>query len=166
MSHRLVFLLLAFVVLSPEAAHAQSFGVELFNNLMPASGGMAGTSIASPQDVQSAVYGNPSTMTQYRGTQFAFGGAWVEPTYKLSVAQPGLPLLGIAPFTDAKSDAEGVAPVNIGITQDLNAWGLPVTMGMGFMAGAGAGVDFRHVPQLNGTQCEICRFRCGYRCGN
>ena len=73
MSHRLACLLLAIVALSPGSAHAQSFGVELFNNLMPASGGMAGASIASPQDVQSAVYGNPSTMTQYRGTQFAFG---------------------------------------------------------------------------------------------
>ena len=155
MSHRLVFLLLAFVALSAEAAHAQSFGVELFNNLMPASGGMAGTSIASPQDVQSAVYGNPSTMTQYRGTQFAFGGAWVEPTYNLSVAEPGLPFLGIAPFTDAKSDAQGVAPVNIGVTQDLSAWGMPVTMGMGFMAGSGAGVDFRHVPQSNGTHANF-----------
>jgi long-chain fatty acid transport protein len=155
MRHRLAFLLLAFVALSAEAAHAQSFGVELFNNLMPASGGMAGTSIASPQDVQSAVYGNPSTMTQYRGTQFAFGGAWVEPTYNLSVAEPGLPFIGIAPFTDAKSDAQGVAPVNIGVTQDLSAWGMPVTMGLGFMAGSGAGVDFRQVPQSNGTHANF-----------
>ena len=30
---------------------AQTFGVELHNNLMPASGGMAGASIARPQDV-------------------------------------------------------------------------------------------------------------------
>jgi long-chain fatty acid transport protein len=155
MNCRLAFLLLAFVVLLPEAAHAQSFGVELFNNLMPASGGMAGTSIASPQDVQSAIYGNPSTMTQYQGTQFAFGGAWVEPTYNLSVAEPGLPFIGIAPFTDAKSDAQGVAPVNIGVTQDLSAWGMPVTMGLGFMAGSGAGVDFRHVPQSNGTHANF-----------
>lgn len=130
---------------------AQSFGIELFNNLMPASGGMAGTSIALPQDVQSAVYGNPATMTQYRGTQFAFGGAWVEPTYNLTVDDPGLQFLGIQPFTDAKSDMQGVAPVNIGITQDLSAWDLPVTWGVGLMAGSGVGADFRHVPQSNGT---------------
>ena len=155
MSRQIAFLMLALVALSAEAAHAQSFGVELFNNVMPASGGMAGTSIASPQDVQSAVYGNPATMTQYRGTQFAFGSAWVEPTYNLSVAEPGLPLLGISPFTDAKSDAEGLAPVNIGVTQDLSAWDMPVTIGLGFMAGSGAGVDFRHVPQPNGTNATF-----------
>lgn len=151
MKRRVTLLLLTIVLFSARDGRTQSFGVELFNNLMPASGGMAGTSIASPQDVQSAVYGNPATMTQYRGTQFSFGSAWVEPTYNLSVAEPGLPLLGISSFTDAKSDAQGLAPVNIGITQDLNASGLPVTFGLGFMAGSGAGVDFRNVAQLNGT---------------
>lgn len=140
---------------SASRVHAQSFGVELFNNVMPASGGMAGTSIARPQDVQSAINGNPASMTQYRGTQFAFGGAWIEPTYNLTVADPGLQFLGIQPFTDAKSDMQGVAPVNIGITQDLSAWDLPVTWGIGFVAGSGAGVDFRHVPQANGTYANF-----------
>jgi long-chain fatty acid transport protein len=45
--------------------------------------------------------------------------------------------------------------VNIGISQDLNAWGMPVTMGLGFMAGSGSGVDFRHVQQLNGTNAAF-----------
>ena len=36
-------------------------------------------------------------------------GAWVEPTYNLSVAQPGLPLIGISPVTATKSDVQGVA---------------------------------------------------------
>ena len=155
MNQRVTALLLTLVMLSARCIHAQSFGVELLNNLMPASGGMAGASIASPQDVQSAVYGNPATMTQYRGTQFAFGGAWVEPTYNLTVAEPGLPFIGVSPFTDAKSDAQGVAPVNIGVTQDFSAWGMPFTMGLGFMAGSGAGVDFRHIPQSNGTHATL-----------
>jgi long-chain fatty acid transport protein len=155
MNRRSIVLLLLIVLVLARDGRGQSFGVELFNNLMPASGGMAGTSIASPQDVQSAIYGNPAAMTQYRGTQFALGGAWVEPTYNLSVAPPGLPFLGISPFSDAKSDAQGVAPVNIGVTQDLNAWGMPVTMGLGLMAGSGAGVDFRDVPQSNGTHATL-----------
>ena len=139
-----------------QGAHAQSFGVEVFNNLMPASGGMAGASIASPQDVQSAIYGNPATLTQYRGTQFGLGGAWIEPTYNLTVADPGLPLRRhIGPFANAKSDAQGIAAPNIGITQDFNAQGLPVTMGLGLMAGSGAGVDFRHVPASNGTHASF-----------
>lgn len=155
MNGRLAPLVLTLVVLSAQVGHAQSFGVEVFNNLMPASGGMAGASIALPQDVQSAINGNPATLTQYRGTQFGLGGAWIEPTYNLSVAGQGLPLLGITPFTDAKSDAQGIAAPNIGVTQDLSAQGLPITIGLGLIAGSGAGVDFRHIPQANGTHASL-----------
>ena len=48
------------VVTSAGIARGQSFGIELLNNMMPASGGMAGASIARPQDVQSAIHGNPA----------------------------------------------------------------------------------------------------------
>lgn len=152
MNWRLAWLLLVLTEIFPTDAHAQSFGVEVFNNLMPASGAMAGASVASPQDLQSAINGNPATLTQYRGTQFSLGGAWVEPTYNLSVAPPGLPFVG--PF-DAKSNAQGIAAPNIGVTQDFTAWGLPVTMGLGLMSGSGAGVDFREIPESNGTYASL-----------
>lgn len=148
-------ILLAAGVLLAGAAHvanAQSFGVELHNTLMPASGGMAGASLARPQDLQSAINGNPATLTQFRGTQFSFGGAWVEPTYDIS--QPtALPLLGITPF-DAKSNLQGSALPNIGVTQELSALGMPVTFGIAFVGNAGVGVDFRNVPQSNGTSAD------------
>ena len=48
----------------PRVAWTQSFGVELRNTLMPASGGMGGASMARPQDVQSAVNGNPATLAR------------------------------------------------------------------------------------------------------
>ena len=57
------------------AAQAQTFGVELHNNLMPAAGAMGGVSIARPQDLASGINGNPATLTQFAGTQFMFGGA-------------------------------------------------------------------------------------------
>jgi long-chain fatty acid transport protein len=37
------------------AAFGQTYGVELHNSLMPASGGMAGASYTQPQDLQSAI---------------------------------------------------------------------------------------------------------------
>jgi hypothetical protein len=73
----------------------------LFAQSKLASGAMAGTSIASPQDVQSAIKGNPSTMTRFHGTQFSFGGAWVEPTYNLTV-DADLNAFGVQQFTNAK----------------------------------------------------------------
>jgi long-chain fatty acid transport protein len=152
MNIRFAALTLVLVALAAGRVEAQSFGIEVFNNLMPASGGMAGASIASPQDLQSAINGNPAALTQYRGTQFGLGGAWIEPTYNVSVAQPGLPF--VWPY-DAKSDAQGIAAPNIGVTQDFSAWGLPITAGLGLMAGSGAGVDFREVPASNGTYASL-----------
>ena len=85
---------------------------------------MAGASIARPQDVQSAIHGNPATMSQYRGTNFAISGGWIEPTYNLSVGAPPPAGFGVGTFNNAKSDAQGVAAGNIGLTQDFSALGM------------------------------------------
>ncbi|MEX0936959.1 MAG: hypothetical protein WDZ59_03805 [Pirellulales bacterium] len=152
------FVAAVLLVVAARPAMAQSFGVELHNMMMPASGGMAGVSLALPQDLQSAINGNPATLTQFRGTQFSFGGGWAEATYNISQPVP-LPLLGIDPY-DAKSDLQGAALGNIGVTQDLSALGMPITFGLGFVSNAGAGVDFRHVPASNGTSADFGRLCC------
>lgn len=153
-------LVLAVAVILPTSAYAQSFGVELNNTLMPASGGMGGTSISRPQDLTSAMNANPATLSQFRGTQFLFGGVWAEPTFNLT--QTGnIPTVGpnplITPFS-AKSEAPGSPMGNIGITQDFCELGLPVTFGIGFVTTAGGGVDFRNVPQSNRTNSAITVF--------
>src|SRR5438128_1048467 len=58
------------LALIANSAQAQGFGVESHNTLMPASGGMAGTSIARPQDLTSSMNANAATLTQFKGTQF------------------------------------------------------------------------------------------------
>src|SRR5262245_53998877 len=119
-------------MLDASALKAQSFGVELHNTLMPASGGMGGVSIAQPQDLVSAINGNPAALTQFRGTQFIFGGAWAEPTFNLTQTS-NIPIVGpplIEPFS-AKSTAPGTPMGNIGVTQDLSGLGLPATFGIG-----------------------------------
>lgn len=135
------------------SADAQSFGPELHNMLMPASGGMGGVSIARPQDLTSAINANPASLTQFRGTQFLFGGGWAESTFNLTQTS-NIPVIGpdplIEPFS-AKSTAPGTPLGNIGVTQDLDELGLPVTLGLGFVTTAGGFVDFRQVPQSHGT---------------
>ncbi len=110
------------------AVNAQSIGIELHNTLMPASGAMAGTSIARPQDFLSSINGNPASLTQYSGTQFTFSGAWAEPTIDMTQTAP-LPLVNVAPF-GAKSTAPGSPMGNIGVMQDLSPLGLPGRMGL------------------------------------
>jgi long-chain fatty acid transport protein len=137
------------------AADAQSLGVETHNTLMPASGGMAGASLSMPQDLTSAINGNPATLTQFYGTQFLFGGAWAEPTYNLSHQQGLLPTLGTF---SAKSEAQGSLLGNIGVTQDFSALGAPATVGLGFISSAGGLVDFRDAPESNGTNTALTVF--------
>ena len=138
--------------LSPTTADAQAFGPELRNTMMPASGGMAGASMARPQDVQSAIHGNPATLTQFRGTQFGFSGGWIEPTFNWRQEGGNLPNIG--DFA-AKSNAQGAALGNIGITQETAFLGLPVTLGLGFVGTSGAGLGFRDVPESNGTSALV-----------
>src|SRR5262245_50952842 len=91
--------------MAAQVARAQSFGVELRNTLMPASGGMAGTSIARPQDLVSGINANPATLTQFHGTQFTVGGSWAEATFNIN--QTGnAPIVGVSPFS-AKSGTPG-----------------------------------------------------------
>ncbi len=150
----LFFIVLAtsFLLAAKSTSHAQSYGIELHNTLMPVSGAMGGASIAKPQDCLSAINGNPATLTDFPGTQFTFGGTWAEPTYNITQLDP-LPLVGVDPYS-AKSGTPGAAAPNIGVTQELSAGGVPVILGLGFITNAGAGVDFRGVPESNGTSAE------------
>ncbi|BBO34238.1 hypothetical protein PLANPX_3850 [Lacipirellula parvula] len=120
---------------------------------MPASGAMGGTSVARPQDFISGINGNAATLTQYRGTNFTVGSAWAEATFDID--QTGnVPLPGVTPFA-AKSQTPGTAVPNVGVTQELTAYGLPVTLGMALVGAAGAGTDFRQVPASNGTSMYL-----------
>jgi long-chain fatty acid transport protein len=147
------------ILTSAQAANAQTFGVELLNTLMPASGGMGGVSIASPQDILSGINANPSSLTRFKGTQFIFNGAWAEATFNLT--QTGrIPLAGpslVEPFS-AKQSAPGEAAGNIGVTQDLSELGLPATVGVGFVTSSGALIDFMQVPESNGTESVLFVF--------
>jgi long-chain fatty acid transport protein len=148
----LLLVALTFYNIQP-TAFGQSFGVELHNTMMPASGAMGGVSIARPQDLTSAINANPASLTQFRGTQFTFGGGWAEPTFHLTQTSNipvTVPVPLIEPFS-AKSTAPGMPVGNIGVTQDLTDLGLPATIGIGFITTAGGFVDFRHVPESGGT---------------
>jgi long-chain fatty acid transport protein len=127
-------LLAAGILFINRATHAQSFGVELHNTLMPAAGAMGGVSIAQPQDLTSAINANPAALTQFKGTQFIFGGGWAEPTFNLTQTS-NIPIAGpplIEPYS-AKSTAPGSPVGNIGVTQDLSDLGMPATLGLGFV---------------------------------
>ncbi len=141
------------ITIAPEKSYGQAFGVELQASVLPAAGGMGGAGIARPQDVQTSLALNPATLSQHKGTQFSFGGAWVEPTINLDNSA-NIPLASIQPF-QAKSHRPGSIVGNIGLTQDYSALGLPATVGVGLLTASGLGVNYRYVTESNGTTAEM-----------
>lgn len=131
----------AVLVLSAWAGSAwgQGYGTDTQNVLMPAAGGMAGVSTALPQDVPAAVFGNPSTLSQFEGTQFTLGGGWAE----------GYPTVTRFGFRDPREDftigsgTQGFLIPSIGVTQDLRPLGVPGTLGLGLAGQSGLGAEFR-----------------------
>jgi long-chain fatty acid transport protein len=128
-----------FVGVECRIASGQGYGSDLQNVMTPAAGGMAGVSIAEPQDVPAAVCGNPASLTQFKGSQFSFGGAWIEgyPT----ISNDGS-LNGGTPF-DVTSRTEGFVAPEIGVIQSFEALGLPATFGMGLSSLSGIGAEYR-----------------------
>ncbi|RLS33417.1 MAG: hypothetical protein DWH79_06850 [Planctomycetota bacterium] len=134
-------------------ASAQPYGVDLRNTLMPASGGMAGTSVAAPQDFLSAINGNAAALTQYAGTHFTIGGAFVEPTVRLSQSE-NIPTLGVNPFSEKSSTPGGIVPT-IGVSQQLDGLPLPTTVGIAVLGAAGGGTSYLQAPASNGTSSYL-----------
>ncbi len=141
---------LAFFASDRQRVHAQCFGVDVHNTINPAAGGMAGTSAARPQDVQSAIFGNPSTLAQFRGSQFSIGGAWSEPTF--DVAHDGS-VTGV-PYS-GKSSAQGCLLPTIGVTQDLSSLGIPGSIGAGLTTLSGVSEQLTGEPGSLGTHTEF-----------
>ena len=112
----------------------QGYGTDTQNVLTPAAGGMAGVSLALPQDVPAAIFGNPATLSQFHGTQFCLGGVWVEgyPT----VTSPTIP-------AGVTSRTEGFALPAVGVTQDLHSVGVPGAFGLGLTGLSGLGAEYR-----------------------
>jgi long-chain fatty acid transport protein len=123
-------------------ALGQGYGSDSQNVLTPAAGGMAGVSLALPQDAPAAVFGNPATLAQFHGTQFTLGGAWIEgyPTVSndgtLNTAQPGTPF-------SVTSRTEGFLNPEIAVVQDLRSLGISGGLGLGLAGLSGIGAEYR-----------------------
>jgi long-chain fatty acid transport protein len=148
-----IILALAWWTTAPSAARAQTYGIDFRNTMMPASGGMAGTSVAAPQDFLSAINGNAAALTQFKGTHFTVGGAFVEPTVRLT-QERSLPLIGVTPFSQKSSTPGAVVPA-IGVSQQVDGLALPTTVGLAVLGAAGGGASYAQDPASNGTSSYL-----------
>jgi len=133
--------------------HAGPYGYDLHNTLAPASAGMAGTSIARPQDNVSATFGNPATLTEFKGTEFTFGATFYKP--EVTVEHDGS-VTGAAFKQESGTD---IFPVpQVAVTQDLRGLDIPGTLGLGLTAVSGIGSEFRGAPESLGAGAEFIIF--------
>ena len=131
----------AVLMLASNSAFAIATGTDLNLSMKAASGGMAGAAYARPQEASAAVFGNPATMTQFSGTNFNFGAAYLVP--ELEVTQTGAGALDGVTGNVSKSGAENYVAPDLAVTHELgNGWYL----GAGIEADAGLGADYRTSP--------------------
>ncbi len=147
-------LVIAITALFIPVAHATTYGTDVNNTALPATGGMAGASIARTVEGAAAVFGNPANLTQYReGTTFSFGATFLDP--KIKVEHDGS-TTGTA--WSGESNATKYLIPTIAVTQGLGGLGLDnLVLGLGLSA-TGAGSDFRDIPGSLGPNGEVIIF--------
>lgn len=135
-------------------AQATTYGTDVNNTALPATGGMAGASIAHTIEGAAAVFGNPANLTQYKeGTTFSFGATFLQPKIKTEHdgTTTGSPWSGT-------SNADKYLIPTIAVTQGLGGIGLEnLVLGLGLTA-TGAGSDFRDVEGSLGPNGEVIIF--------
>jgi len=72
-------LLLVLVASATSPVYALNTGTDLNLSLKPIAGGMAGAAYTRPQEISAALFGNPATLTQFKGFNFELGAALLEP---------------------------------------------------------------------------------------
>ena len=144
-------ILIGALAVSSTSAIAGTFGTDLNNNMLPATGGMGGASIARTVEPAAAVFGNPATLSQYNnGTSFTFGATFLEPTVKV---QHDGSLTGTA--WQGESNATSYLVPTVAITQALTP---NLVAGLGLTAQSGVGSDFRGVPGSANPTGELIIF--------
>ncbi|QFY43213.1 long-chain fatty acid transport protein [Candidatus Methylospira mobilis] len=67
------------LLLLPQLSFALNTGTDLDLSLQPIAGGMAGAAFTRPQEVAAALFGNPATLSLFKGYNFEFGASILEP---------------------------------------------------------------------------------------
>ncbi len=119
-------------------AWATSAGIDLNLSTHARAGGMAGAAYTRPQEASAAVFGNPATLTQFKGLSNNFSATFL--TFELDNVQS----FAGATNTSTARHKDYIVP-NIGLTAEV----VPgLVLGVGLEVDAGLGADYRGDPFL------------------
>jgi long-chain fatty acid transport protein len=126
----------ALLMMASGGAFALNTGTDANLSMKPASGAMAGAAYTKPQEASAAVFGNPATLTQFSGTNFGIGAAYLAPGVEVRQS-------GAAGARSSNSEAEDYVAPDVAVTHELGGgWYL----GAGLEVDAGLGADYRNSP--------------------
>ncbi len=133
------------LTIASTGAHAISAGTDLNLSAKAAAGGMAGAAYTMPQEASAAVFGNPATLTQFKGFNMNFGAslislAGVENTQYATITGGALD----GSYSNrSTSDADNYIVPDFGLALEI-APGFVI--GTGLEVDAGLGSDMRDDP--------------------
>lgn len=123
-------------------ALATSAGTDLNLSTKARAGGMAGAAYTMPQEPSAAVFGNPATLTQFKGINFNFGATFM--SLANAENQQQTTIAGAGTFTNkSHSDANNYILPDLGITLQVSP---NLVIGTGLEVDSGIGADYRDDP--------------------
>jgi len=130
------------MLVASTGAMAISTGTDLNLSAKARAGGMAGAAYTMPQEASAAVFGNPATLTQFKGINLNFGASW------LSIAgvenDQTFAVSGTTVATNTStSDADNYIVPDFGLTLQVSP---NLVIGTGLEVDAGLGADYRDDP--------------------
>ncbi len=133
--------------LASSGAQAISTGTDLNLTAKAAAGGMAGAAYVRPQEASAAVFGNPATLTQFKGFNMNFGASFlvIEELKNEQSSTVADGPFGGSYYNESISDADNYIVPDVGITLEI-APGLVI--GTGLEVDAGLGGDYRDDPVM------------------
>jgi len=138
------------LLLASSGASAISTGPDLNLSTKMRAGGMAGAAYTIPQEASAAVFGNPATLTQFKGVNLNFGASFLLLTdidnHQTSTIE-GSTVFGGAlngsHSNTSSSDASNYILPDFGVTLQISP---NLVIGTGLEVDAGIGADWRDSP--------------------
>jgi len=133
------------MLVASTGAQATNSGTDLNLSTKARAGGMAGAAYTMPQEASAAVFGNPATLTQFKGINFNFGASMIglmgAENQQQTIVDDG-PAAGT--YTNKSgSDANNYVIPDIGITMQVSP---NLVLGTGLEVDSGLGADYRDDP--------------------
>jgi len=133
------------MLIASTGAQATNSGTDLNLSAKARSGGMAGAAYTMPQEPSAAVFGNPATLTQFKGINFNFGASMIglmgaQNQQRTTIT--GGALEGTS-TNKSDSDANNYVIPDLGITMQVSP---NLVIGTGLEVDSGLGADYRDDP--------------------